>query len=433
MLRSLLFLALAMSLALMLLANCGATPEPEYVIETVEVERPAVVEKVVVEAAEVEAEEMVAATPAPEAVADSGSPGLAAPVRPQADRMIIKNAEMELLVADTDVALDSITVIAADYGGYIISSHTWFEDEFKYATIRMGVPVLEFENILRRLRGLALQVTSEIASGEDVTDQYVDLQSRLINLQATRDHHSRETALRQQSLDTAAETANNGSAWPTADPSLSGLSAPMTRRWLRFTPRPGEKPEMTCKRNSVTRRDFIGRSLAGAGTVGTMACLGPGARAQSATEDSGASSESSSSTDKVVPCGTIGKVKISRLLLGGNLVAGNMHSRDLHYVDELFRAYMTEEKILETMKLAEQHGINTVFESGQAFVDRYNREYNGHMQFIPHMGFPFLTTDISPWKSRKSYNAGLPRGEVTKASMCERSLPSSADLSLCWM
>ncbi len=70
--------------------------------------------------------------------------------------MIIKNAELDLLVANTDTALDGVTAIAADYGGYIVSTHTWFEDEFKYATIRLGVPVEEFENILRRLRGLAV-------------------------------------------------------------------------------------------------------------------------------------------------------------------------------------------------------------------------------------------------------------------------------------
>jgi hypothetical protein len=37
------------------------------------------------------------------------------------------------------------------------------------------------------------------------------------------------------------------------------------------------------------------------------------------------------------------------------------------------------------MKLAEERGINTVFESGANYVDRYNRECGGHMQFIPHI------------------------------------------------
>ena len=39
---------------------------------------------------------------------------------------------------------------------------------------------------MRRLRGLAVQVLDENATGEDVTDQYVDLQSQLVNLEATR-------------------------------------------------------------------------------------------------------------------------------------------------------------------------------------------------------------------------------------------------------
>jgi hypothetical protein len=86
-----------------------------------------------------------------------------------------------------------------------------------------------------------------------------------------------------------------------------------------------------------------------------------------------------------MPYGTIGKVKISRLLLGGNLVGGYMHCRDLKYVPALFRAYVTEEKLLETFHLAEQHGINTVFETGGDYVQKYNQRYNGHLQFIPHI------------------------------------------------
>ncbi len=86
-----------------------------------------------------------------------------------------------------------------------------------------------------------------------------------------------------------------------------------------------------------------------------------------------------------MPCAYIGKAKLSRLLLGGNLVKGGMHARDLHYAGALFRAYVTEQKLMETFRLAEQQGINTVFESGAEYVQRYNREFRGHLQIIPHI------------------------------------------------
>jgi hypothetical protein len=111
------------------------------------------------------------------------------PSRP--NRLIVKNAELKLLVGETDVAIDLTTQIAADCAGYIVSSRVWYEEyygtNYKYATITVGVPVDQFERAMRRLRGLALQVMDETASGQDVTDEYVDLQSRLGNLEATRD------------------------------------------------------------------------------------------------------------------------------------------------------------------------------------------------------------------------------------------------------
>jgi hypothetical protein len=109
----------------------------------------------------------------------------------QIGRMIIKNAELKLQVADTDVSIDRTTQVVGDLGGYIISSRVWYQDangkSYKYATLSLGVPVDQFETAMRRLRGLALQVMDENASGQDVSNQYVDLQSQLANLQATRD------------------------------------------------------------------------------------------------------------------------------------------------------------------------------------------------------------------------------------------------------
>jgi hypothetical protein len=108
----------------------------------------------------------------------------------RSNRMIVKNADIKLTVKETDVAIDRTTQVIGDAGGYIVSSRVWYQDYFgsnlKYATITLGVPVQEFEKVLSKLRGLAIKVVDETAAGDDVTDQYVDLQSQLTNLEATR-------------------------------------------------------------------------------------------------------------------------------------------------------------------------------------------------------------------------------------------------------
>jgi hypothetical protein len=108
----------------------------------------------------------------------------------RSNRMIVKNGDMRLTVMDTDVAIDRTTQIIGDAGGYIVSSRVWYQDYYgnnlKFATVTLGVPVQEFEKVLSKLRGLAVKVVDETAAGDDVTDQYVDLQSQLTNLEATR-------------------------------------------------------------------------------------------------------------------------------------------------------------------------------------------------------------------------------------------------------
>jgi hypothetical protein len=108
-----------------------------------------------------------------------------------ADRLIVKNGEIRLLVKNTDVANDLVTQIVGDVRGYIVSSRGWYQEyngeNYKYATITIGVPVDQFEVALRRLRALSVRVLDETASGQDVTEEFVDLESRLGNLEATRD------------------------------------------------------------------------------------------------------------------------------------------------------------------------------------------------------------------------------------------------------
>ena len=78
-----------------------------------------------------------------------------------------------------------------------------------------------------------------------------------------------------------------------------------------------------------------------------------------------------------LPKGRIGKLEISRLLLGGNLLTHFTHSRDLKYVYNLAKHYNTNEKVLETLALAEANGINTVVLQGITHLLREYREKRG--------------------------------------------------------
>ena len=104
----------------------------------------------------------------------------------QPTRLIIKNATIAVTVAETDRAVDRAVQTAVNFGGYIISQEVWDErDGSRYAELTLAVPVDMFEDAMRSLRSLG-GVTYETASGRDVTDEFVDLNSRLENLQATQ-------------------------------------------------------------------------------------------------------------------------------------------------------------------------------------------------------------------------------------------------------
>jgi hypothetical protein len=86
-----------------------------------------------------------------------------------------------------------------------------------------------------------------------------------------------------------------------------------------------------------------------------------------------------------IPTGKIGNLQVSRMLLGGNLLTHFTHSRDLKYVYNLCGHYNTDEKIMETMALAEKHGINTLVihnpPHAMSVLQKY-RQQGGKMQWI---------------------------------------------------
>ena len=85
-----------------------------------------------------------------------------------------------------------------------------------------------------------------------------------------------------------------------------------------------------------------------------------------------------------IPYGRIGDLKLSKMILGGNLIGGWAHSRDLIYVSKLVKSYHTREKIFETFSLAEKCGVNAILTNPilSHVINDYRRRNIGNIQFL---------------------------------------------------
>jgi hypothetical protein len=149
----------------------------------------------------------------------------------------------------------------------------------------------------------------------------------------------------------------------------------------------------------VTRRDFISRAV--------VVSAGAALTANAAETPSATVSQVVGGSKGKIPTGKIGKLTVSRLISGGNLISGWAHSRDLHYVPGLMRAYNTPEKVMDTLQLLEEHGVNTIIadpiKKPKEIFARYWKERGGKIQWIAE-GHP----DMDDWQTnvRESIDFG---------------------------
>jgi hypothetical protein len=202
-LAALLALALVTG-ALVSLAPAGLAPRGELVQPSVTVRPPAPVSPAADAEAQkraVQPEGVVAPQTAPAALpaqrpaaparpaAAAGGQADAAASAAQWDRMIIRNATLALQVENVDAALQKVRDIARASGGFVASSSTHVEKindhERTVANLVIQVRADAFDSAMTALRQIAANVDGESVATQDVTEEYVDLQSNLRNLQAS--------------------------------------------------------------------------------------------------------------------------------------------------------------------------------------------------------------------------------------------------------
>jgi hypothetical protein len=119
---------------------------------------------------------------------EAGVRNAASTVPEAAERIVIRNANLSIVVDDPTVTMSDIARLAAGTGGFVVSSNlfqTTLESgvEVPRASITIRVPADQLNDVLAQIEGSANQVLSRNESGEDVTRDYTDLQSRLRNLE----------------------------------------------------------------------------------------------------------------------------------------------------------------------------------------------------------------------------------------------------------
>lgn len=117
--------------------------------------------------------------PAPEETTVQNDSKTAAPI-PQ-DRKVIYTADMSVRVKSYQEAVSSIQKTLSSLGGYIMESNTYSgeEDEPQEGTLTVKVPQEAFQSFLNTVEKGSIKVENQTVSGQDVTEEYVDLESRL--------------------------------------------------------------------------------------------------------------------------------------------------------------------------------------------------------------------------------------------------------------
>ncbi|MDA0815234.1 MAG: DUF4349 domain-containing protein [Chloroflexi bacterium] len=104
-------------------------------------------------------------------------------------RVVIRNGQVELVVESVEDSFQQIRQITESTGGYVSGSTLTGRADTQRAYLTLRIPADEFDNVVERLRDLAVEVHSASTSSQDVTEEYADLEARLRNQRAVEEQY----------------------------------------------------------------------------------------------------------------------------------------------------------------------------------------------------------------------------------------------------
>lgn len=123
-----------------------------------------------------------------------------------AERLVIQNADLSIVVNDPEAKMNAIGKMAEDMGGFVVTKNvyqTTTSNNIKVpeGNITVRVPAGKLDTALEQIKADAVEVQNESRSGQDVTSDYVDLQSRLKTHEQAADQLSQILAQKTESAD----------------------------------------------------------------------------------------------------------------------------------------------------------------------------------------------------------------------------------------
>jgi hypothetical protein len=129
-----------------------------------------------------------AAAPADSALERQAEPGQTVN-QPEQQRVVLYSASLTIIVDDPEARLAAIATMTSEMGGWVVSSNVSQVrlsngEAGAQGTITLRIPAARLDEALTQIKADVTEVQSEMLTGEDVTSQYIDISSRLANLEA---------------------------------------------------------------------------------------------------------------------------------------------------------------------------------------------------------------------------------------------------------